>query len=138
MTGNNREDSWPTAAVAISIAALVGLVTIVAILKYDVDEALMIWSALGTIVGALTGAIVTYYFARKTVAAEKAHTATAKTEANRANSQATQANTEAKAVRALADDRLRMLVRTAGVVDSVMWKSTLENDPDLQRVLKAG
>ena len=57
---------WPAAAVALGLIGLTGAVTVVAIRKYQtVAEALQIWTALGAIVGVITGAIITYFFSAK-------------------------------------------------------------------------
>lgn len=50
--------SWPSAAVAIALIALVGFMFWAAVNR----DFVTIWSAVGTIVGLLTGAIPAYFF----------------------------------------------------------------------------
>jgi hypothetical protein len=54
-----------------ALVALVTAITITAIIRYDVDSVLKIWSSLGTVVGVVTGAVVTYFFTRDAVDAAK-------------------------------------------------------------------
>jgi hypothetical protein len=51
--------SWPSAVVAVAIIALVGLFFWKAA---DSDDFATIWSAVGTVVGVVTGAIPAYFF----------------------------------------------------------------------------
>jgi hypothetical protein len=130
---SNRDSviGWPSAIVACTFVALVGTVTTAAIVRYDVDAALKIWAALGSIVGVLTGAFVTYFFTSAAVAGAKENTATAQ-------AQAAQAATGTAAARALADDRLAAIAKVAGLVEKDLWIKTLAADSMLARVLKSG
>ena len=78
MGKNNEEISWPSAAVGITMVVLVMAVTVAAIIRYPADDALKFWSALGPVIGVLTGAFVTYFFTRRTIATEQANTAAAR------------------------------------------------------------
>jgi hypothetical protein len=113
-----------------SIVIFIGAATTAAIVRYDVDGALKIWAALGSVVGLLTGAFVTYFFTRGAVDAEK------KT-AELAERQATQAKADASAARTAADDRLAALVKAAGMMDKTAWAKVLEEDRVFARALKS-
>lgn len=63
--------------VAVSYVLLIGVIAVVALREYDVDEFLKVWAVLGTLVGVLTGAIPAYFFA---VAADQAKQAQAKSD----------------------------------------------------------
>jgi hypothetical protein len=76
----NGQPSWPSAAVAIAIIALVGLMFVEAV---DNDFA-TIWAGVGTVVGVITGAIPSYFFrteAQKATARAEAIAAEAPPEA---------------------------------------------------------
>jgi hypothetical protein len=129
MNGKDEGIGWPSAVVAGMLVALVGTVTVTAIIRYDVDSALKVWAALGSVVGLLTGAFVTYFFTRGTVEAEKKNAATAQAHADEAERQAA-------AARNLADDRLAGLAHAAGLVDKDLWKDTVATHGVLSRALK--
>lgn len=63
----SKDISWPSACVAVALVLLVTGITITAIIRYDVDSVLKIWSSLGTIVGIITGTAATYFFTRQTI-----------------------------------------------------------------------
>jgi hypothetical protein len=77
--------------VAVCFVILVGVITVVAIDHYDIDDFLKVWAVLGTLVGVLTGAIPSFFFA---VTASKAQGERAEAEA------------KVQTVLALADDKL--------------------------------
>ena len=85
----------PSAAVAIALVALVGLVTVSAIIRYDVDSALKIWGAMGPIIGLFTGAFVTYFFARQAIQSGRSRAQRAQERALLATAEATEARTQA-------------------------------------------
>ena len=58
----NQQSQWPAAAVAIAFLAFVALVFLVVYGHGGIDDALKAWSAIGTVVGVLTGAIPSYFF----------------------------------------------------------------------------
>ncbi len=62
-----NQSGWPSAAVAIAILALIGTVTVAAIIRYPLTEALQIWQAMAAIIGLVTGAFVTFFFTRGAV-----------------------------------------------------------------------
>lgn len=65
---NETQAPWPSAVVAISILALIGAVTVTAIVRYPtLEEALQIWQAMAALIGLVTGAFVTYFFTRASV-----------------------------------------------------------------------
>jgi hypothetical protein len=112
------------------LVVLVGTVTTAAIIRYDVDSALKVWAALGSVIGVLTGAFVTYFFTRGALEAQKKNTALAE-------KHAADAEREAAAARSLADDRLAGLAKAAGLLPRRVWAATLAADPVLARALKA-
>jgi hypothetical protein len=56
---------------AISILLLIGILMMTAMIKFNVDGALKIWAALGTLTGLVAGSMGTYFFAQRTNQAEK-------------------------------------------------------------------
>jgi hypothetical protein len=65
---SENQATWPSAAVAIAILALIGAVTVAAIFRYSsLDEALQIWQAMAALIGLVTGAFVTYFFTRGSI-----------------------------------------------------------------------
>jgi len=79
--GNGDGPTWPSAVVAIAVIGLVGLMFWKAV---DSASFTTIWSAVGTIVGVVTGAIPAYFFraeARKASARAEAIAAEAPPEA---------------------------------------------------------
>lgn len=50
--------------VAVAIVISIGTITIVAMLKYDIDAALKMWAALGTVTGLVVGSMGTYFFTK--------------------------------------------------------------------------
>lgn len=73
-----NEPSWQSAAVALGLLSLIAAVAVASVVSYNADDALKIWTALGSLLGVVTGAVVAYFFARGTVrqADERAQTAT--------------------------------------------------------------
>jgi hypothetical protein len=65
--GSNFTLNWPSTVVACMIILLIGTITTTAIVRYPADDALKVWAALGSIVGVVTGALVTYFFSRSAV-----------------------------------------------------------------------
>ena len=66
---NENQTGWPSAAVAIAILTLIGAVTIAAIFRYTLGEALQIWQSMSALIGLVTGAFVTYFFTRNSIEA---------------------------------------------------------------------
>lgn len=65
---SENQSTWPSAAVAIAILALIGAVTVAAIFRYStLTEVLQIWQAMAALIGLVTGAFVTYFFTRGSV-----------------------------------------------------------------------
>ena len=62
-----EQAEWPSAVVALGLLALITAVGITAIVRYNVEQALKIWSALAGITGVVTGAFVTYFFTRQPI-----------------------------------------------------------------------
>ena len=50
--------------VAVAIIVLIGAITLVAMVKYDIDAALKMWAALGTVTGLVVGGMGTYFFTK--------------------------------------------------------------------------
>lgn len=63
--------SWPSAAVAIALVVALAAMVVASIIKYPVEEVLKVWSALGSLVGVVTGAVATYFFQRENVEATR-------------------------------------------------------------------
>ena len=132
---------WPSAVVASMIIALIGAVTVAAIIEYSVGDALKMWGALSGLVGLLTGAFVTYFFTRSAVdtAQEQAKEAQAQTEEARAQAAAAAVETAAAKSTAAqhaarAERTQRALVMLAGHVDPPKWEA-LKADPTISMVL---
>lgn len=49
--------------VAVLYLLLVGVIAVVALHEYSVDDFLKVWAVLGTLIGVLTGAVPSYFFA---------------------------------------------------------------------------
>ena len=49
--------------VAVGYVLLVGVIAVVALDNYSVDDFLKVWAVLGTLIGVLTGAVPSYFFA---------------------------------------------------------------------------
>ena len=60
----NQTIAWPSAVVALGILALIAAIEVAAIARYDAGDAIKIWGLLGTLVGVVTGAFVTYFFTK--------------------------------------------------------------------------
>jgi hypothetical protein len=61
------EVEWPSAFVAISLIALIGVIMVSAIKKYSTHEVLQIWAGLGVLLGIMTGSFGTYFFTDKAI-----------------------------------------------------------------------
>lgn len=49
--------------VAVLYVLLVGVIAVAALHEYSVDDFLKVWAVLGTLIGVLTGAVPSYFFA---------------------------------------------------------------------------
>lgn len=58
---------WPSAVVAVALIGLTAAIMIVAMKRYQFNEALQIWGALGSIIGVMVGIMASYFFTRSTV-----------------------------------------------------------------------
>lgn len=110
----DKQIAWPSALVATALLLVVGAVTVAAIAKYPVDDALKIWTALTAIVGVITGAFVSYFFTRGTV--------------QQAVEQTSKAQAETESVRQAAQVNETALRRMAGYLDPKMWHELVSND----------
>lgn len=63
--------SWPSAIVALGFLAFLAVLFLVPYSRDGVDAALKVWSAVGTIVGILVGAIPSYFFGKAAQDAQK-------------------------------------------------------------------
>jgi hypothetical protein len=108
---NENQTGWPSAAVAIAILVLIGAVTIAAIQKYTLGEAMQIWQAMTALIGLVTGAFVTYFFTRSSIE-------TAQTQAHEAMQLAQQESRRADAAHA-------MLTKAAGLVPPPQFEALL-------------
>jgi hypothetical protein len=122
MSDHAEEIGWPSAAVAIAVIALITIVTVAAINRYEIDGALKFWSALGPVVGILTGAVVTYFFTSRTVAAAK--------------SNAVEARKEAEKQGQVAKDNMVALLEAAVHLDKQVWLDLAKNNPAIARVVR--
>src|SRR5215471_12524489 len=61
---------WPSAAVAIALIAFLALVMYIALKRFEMDDILKFWAALGTIVGLIIGTFGTYFFTREVTQAK--------------------------------------------------------------------
>ncbi len=59
MTPSSRQAT----VVAVLYLLLVGVIAVVALHEYRIDDFLKVWAVLGTLVGVLTGAVPSYFFA---------------------------------------------------------------------------
>jgi hypothetical protein len=82
------DTGWPSAVVALGLLALIGGITIAAILSYDSSEALEFWSALSGLLGVITGAAATFFFTRSAVTAAQSAAQSAGQAAEAASEQA--------------------------------------------------
>jgi hypothetical protein len=57
------KSSKQATVVAVSYVLLIGVIAVVALHEYKVDDFLKVWAVLGTLIGVLTGAIPSYFFA---------------------------------------------------------------------------
>ncbi len=82
MTNRDQMVNWPSAVVACMLIVLVGAIAVTAIIMYEIESALKIWAALGTLVGVLTGAFVSYFFSRTSIEGARAVAALAQEKAS--------------------------------------------------------
>jgi hypothetical protein len=80
-----------------------------AIIEYNVDDALKIWTAMTTVIGVVTGAFVTYFFSRGSI----------------------------QEVRQRADAATSALGRLAGKIDPQQFSQMLADDPGLNETFSA-
>ena len=114
MNSKDAEISWPSAVVACALIVMVSAIGITAIIRYSVTDALKVWTALGPVIGVITGAFVTYFFTRKAVAAEKEHAVVAE--------------------KRMAETRAA-LTRVAGHVPQDLWPNIIASDPAVAKAL---
>jgi type IV secretory pathway VirB6-like protein len=126
---NDDAIKWPSAVVACFLISLVGAVSVTSIIRYGVDDALKVWAALGSIVGVITGAVVTYFFSRQAV--KKATES-----ANNAQQTATNAQRIAAQQTERADGAQRALAALAGSVDPQQLEHVKQRAPALRTFLE--
>jgi hypothetical protein len=114
MSDEDGAITWPSAFVAATIVLLVAGVTITAILRYPVEEALKVWGGLAPVGGVITGAVVTYFFSRGSVDAAKRIAA---------------------AERERADTAGRALIAMVGFMDPDMWYRLLRKVPEVRKAV---
>ena len=68
---NNQGPSWPLAIVALGFLAFVAVLFLIPYYRDGIDVALEVWSAIGTVVGVLIGAVPAYYFGKVARDAQK-------------------------------------------------------------------
>ncbi|MEA2633422.1 MAG: hypothetical protein QOH92_189 [Chloroflexota bacterium] len=110
----DKQVAWPSAAVAIALLVVIGAVTVAAITKYPVDDALKVWTALTAIVGVITGAFVSYFFTRGTV--------------QQALEQTQKAHAQANSIRQAASLNETALRRIPGHLEPKQWQDLLLHD----------
>jgi predicted histidine transporter YuiF (NhaC family) len=97
----NQSSSWPSAAVAISIVALLTAVLTAACIKYSATDALKIVASFSAVLGLLTGVFVSYFFTKSSVQTAQQTAATAQQTAATAQASAANNQVAASAVPAL-------------------------------------
>lgn len=110
----DKQVAWPSALVGTALLVVIGAITVAAIARYSVDDALKIWTALTAIVGVITGAFVSYFFTRGTV-----QTALAQTQ---------KANAETDAMKEAARVNETALWRIAGHLEPKQFNDLLLKD----------
>jgi uncharacterized membrane protein YdjX (TVP38/TMEM64 family) len=120
---DRQQIGWPSAVVAVALLLIIGAVTIAAIAKYPVDEALKVWTALTAIVGVITGAFVSYFFTRGAV--------------QNALDQTRQAHDQANLIRTQGSLNEAALKRIPGHLDPNQWQSMLTSDDVVRRAYEA-
>lgn len=80
-----------TTIVAVCFIVLVGGITVTALHEYEVDDFLKVWAVIGTLVGVITGAVPSFFFA---------------VSAGKAQSQRVEAEEKAQTVLAIADGKV--------------------------------
>src|SRR4051794_41166628 len=58
-----KPSSKQATVVAVLYVVLIAVIAVVALDRYEVDDFLKVWAVLGTLIGVLTGAIPSYFFA---------------------------------------------------------------------------
>ncbi|HEY9286918.1 MAG TPA: hypothetical protein VIT43_02735 [Candidatus Dormibacteraeota bacterium] len=124
----NRQDVWPSAVVALALLFLVTAITIAAIARYSVDDALKIWNGLTAIVGVITGAFVSYFFTRGTVQQAISQVSKAQDEANSARNDANSAQLDARRSKAA-------LLRMAGGIEPRQFAELVSKDEVVKAAL---
>ena len=66
-----RESQWPAAVVAVAFLGFVGAIFLAVYYHDGIDGALKAWSAIGTVVGVISGAIPSYFFHQTAQAAQQ-------------------------------------------------------------------
>lgn len=66
-----QQSQWPAAVVAIAFLAFVAAIFLVVYNRDGIDAALKAWSAIGTVVGVLTGSIPAYFFHQSAESAKR-------------------------------------------------------------------
>jgi len=110
----DKQVAWPSAVVATALLLVIGAVTVAAIAKYPVDDALKVWTALTAIVGVITGAVVSYFFTRSTV--------------QQALEQTQKAHAQANSIRQAASVNETALRRIPGHLEPKQWHELLQQD----------
>lgn len=57
-----KRGRWEEVVVAVAFMILISSIMLLAIARYDSENALKMWTALGPLVGFLTGAVLTRFF----------------------------------------------------------------------------
>ncbi len=129
-------ESMSSATVAVALLAAVAAISIAAIVRYPIDDALKFWSALAGLVGVITGSFVTYFFTRQVTqqAQQTAQQAQQTAQQAQETTQTTQQHLERARVSATVANRA--LTKVVGQMDPRMWAS-LKADPTVAAALEA-
>ncbi|MFN2568930.1 MAG: hypothetical protein ABR564_04940 [Candidatus Dormibacteria bacterium] len=119
---SNDGIGWQSALVALGFLALVAAITVSAIARYPVDDALKIWTPLIALLGVVSGAFISYFFTRTALLRIALQ------------ARAAEARAETSAARV---DQLEIALRhLAGRLDPDVWRALLE-DPAIARAAEA-
>jgi hypothetical protein len=117
---------WQSVIIGIALFLLIGLITVAAIWKYPVDDALKIVSALAGLLGVVTGACTTYFFTRQPLIEARQQVAFYKiavqTDLVAAKSAAKSANEAAAAAQSTANQALSTAQSSSSAIEAINEK----------------
>jgi hypothetical protein len=129
-------ESLSSASVAIALLAAIAAISIAAIARYPIDDALKVWSALSALVGIVTGAFVTYFFTRQATQQAQKTAQQAQQTAQQAQETTHQAQRHAQQAQLTAVTANRALTKIAGEMNPQIW-ANWKTDPTVAAALEA-